>query len=282
MRRGRRIAQVLSKKHLDERPRERRSAGQRGVERRAHAVPIAGLGRRQTGAFLGRQIRGCSTDDGLMAAEAVRKELRDQTEVENDHASVRRHEHVGRLDVPMKLAETMERRDSDDQLLQGISEPSDRRACCRSLPDVVDEGDALHELHREEASGVFDKQLVEADDVWMRHSGEASKLLLQPIDAGWCGTTKGLERHHLVPRLIMNLVDHAHPAGAESSNHREAVGACKVVLKVRRPREPHRCPGYPTSLSGRCHAACSGGLTASEELLDKGPVLQEYGGEIGC
>ena len=113
----------------------------------------------------------------------------------------------------------------------------------RSLPDVVHEGDALHELHREEAPGVFDKQLVEADDVWMRHSGEASKLLLQPIDAGRRGPTKGLERHDLVPRLVVNFVDHAHPAGAEASNHREAVGAGEVVLEVPRPREPHRCPG---------------------------------------
>ena len=119
LRRGRRIAQVSCEEDLDERSRERRSAGQRGVERRAHAVPIAGLGRRQAGAFLGRQIRGCSTDDGLMAAEAVRKELRDQTEVENDDASVRRHEHVGRLDVPMKLAETMERRDADRSVAAG-------------------------------------------------------------------------------------------------------------------------------------------------------------------
>jgi hypothetical protein len=115
----------------------------------------------------------------------------------------------------------------------------------------------------------------------MRHSGEASKLLLQPIDAGRRGATKGLQRHNLVSHTVVNLVDHAHPAGAQAANHREAVGAGKVVLEASRPRRPRRCSRYPAGLSGGCHRMCGDALTSSEEPLEQGLMLVEDDREIG-
>ena len=46
----------------------RESPGQRFVQRHAHAVPVAGLGWRHAGAFLGRHVRGRSADHVLGVA----------------------------------------------------------------------------------------------------------------------------------------------------------------------------------------------------------------------
>ena len=102
----------------------------------------------------------------------------------------------------------------------------DTEIACAS-PDVLHEVDALHELHREEAPRVLDDELVEADDVRMRHTGEASELLFQPVNAGWRGVTQGLERDDFVAGAILNLVDHSHSARAQTSEHGKTIGAGK-------------------------------------------------------
>jgi hypothetical protein len=93
----------------------------------------------------------------------------------------------------------------------------------------LNEIDALHELHREEATLLFDDKLVQADQVRMRYTGEASKLLFQPVDGGGSGASHGLERDDLATNEILDLVDHSHSAGPEAPQHGETVGRGKVV-----------------------------------------------------
>ena len=70
-------------------------------------VPVASLGRRHAGAFFGRHIRGCSTNDVLGASEIVGQQLRDETEVEYHDPSLSGHEHIGRFDISMELSQAV-------------------------------------------------------------------------------------------------------------------------------------------------------------------------------
>ena len=64
----------------------------------------------------------------------------------------------------------------------------------------------------------------------MRHTGETAKLVFQPVDAARSGMTQGFERNDLGAGLILNLVDHAHAARTQTSEHREALGAGKIIV----------------------------------------------------
>ena len=70
----------------------------------------------------------------------------------------------------------------------------------------------------------------------MRDTGEASELLFQPINAGRGGVAEGLERHDLAAGEIVNLIDDAHSARTQTSKHRKALRAGKIIVCERRRR----------------------------------------------
>ena len=80
---------------------------------------------------------------------------------------------------------------------------------------------------------LFDDELIQADHVRVRHTGEASELV-QSVDAGGRGVAQGFERHDLAAGEILNFVDHSHSARTDTSEHREALRAGKIIVR------PHR------------------------------------------
>ena len=109
LRRRRRIAFPLAEEHLDRRTSERDLSCQRFVQRGTYPIPVTSLGRRRARTFFRRQIRRSSTNDVFGAAEVVREQLRDETEVEYDDTSLWRHQHIGRFDISMELPQAMQR-----------------------------------------------------------------------------------------------------------------------------------------------------------------------------
>ena len=102
---------------------------------------------------------------------------------------------------------------------------------------VVDEVDAAHQLHGEEAAPLLDHQLVQADHVRMRHVGEPSKLLLQAVDPRTGQVPQGLERDDLAALAILDFIDHAHSAGAEAPDQPEAFRSRELVVFGAEPQE---------------------------------------------
>jgi hypothetical protein len=75
----------------------------------------------------------------------------------------------------------------------------------------------------------------------MRHIREASKLVFQPVDAGWGGVTQSLERYGFAAGEILNFVHHAHSTCTETPKHLKAPCAGKIIVGGRRScREPDR------------------------------------------
>jgi hypothetical protein len=97
------------------------------------------------------------------------------------------------------------------------------------LTDVVHEGQAFHQLHREEAQAVLDHEVVERDQVRVRRVREIPELALQLIDVVGAPAPQRLQGHDLSAIAILHLVDDAHATGADPAPHRVAGRAGKVV-----------------------------------------------------
>jgi hypothetical protein len=115
----------------------------------------------------------------------IGRDVAGQTEIQNHDAPVWCDEDVGRLDVAMKLAVAVQHANSFDDLPEDMPDSlgPKRRRRCRSA-NVLDEVDAVHELHREETIGPFDHEFVQRNEVRMRDVGQTAKLALQPVDVG--------------------------------------------------------------------------------------------------
>ena len=98
-------------------PGERKRPGQRFVEGDADAVPVAGFGWRRTRRLPRAPCtRVCRRSRSWRSPACSGSELGDQAEVEDDDAPFGGHQHVGRLDVAMKLASPMQCGDAVDEL----------------------------------------------------------------------------------------------------------------------------------------------------------------------
>ena len=80
------------------------------------AVPVAGFGRHRASGFLRRHVRRRAAAHVVGLARVLRQQLRDQPEIEDDDAPLGGHQHVGRLDVAMKLASAVQRGHTVDEL----------------------------------------------------------------------------------------------------------------------------------------------------------------------
>ncbi len=117
-----RLEPLLVHQDIEHPTRERPTPGERLVNHHADAVPVARLrdfGRR-------RLFRGhiCGGADDLSLAALVlglERGRGDQAEVHQDHTPLPRHHHIRRLDVAMKLARLVQRREPFGKLLQDPS-----------------------------------------------------------------------------------------------------------------------------------------------------------------
>ena len=94
---------------------------------------------------------------------------------------------------------------------------------------MIEEGDAVDQLHREEpvAAGVV--QLAEAHQVAVIEIGAGAELGLQAVQRVGLDRAQGLERHHQIALAIVGLVDHAHAALADQAPHLEPVVAVEAA-----------------------------------------------------
>jgi hypothetical protein len=148
----------------------------------------------------------------------------DQTEVEYNDPPVARDKDVRRLHVSMQLARRMNRPQPRDQLPQGISEPFVVR-CTAAAANVVQEIDAVNELHCEEAVPLVDDQLVQLDQVAVHHSDERTKLVLETVELARLAHRQGLQSYIGPCLLIVDTIDHAHTAASHECQWPKAIGA---------------------------------------------------------
>ncbi|MFN8642593.1 MAG: hypothetical protein U0802_13435 [Candidatus Binatia bacterium] len=95
----------------------------------------------------------------------------------------------------------------------------------RAAAQVVDDVDAVDQLHREEALLVVDDEVVELDQVRMRQAGERAELLFEQVDLFRRVGAQGLQRHVAAEHGVVRQVDDAHPALPEGREQSIASGA---------------------------------------------------------
>src|ERR1019366_4031352 len=88
----------------------------------------------------------------------------------------------------------------------------------RRVRDVLDDVDAIDELHREERLVARRGQIVEVHEVRMPDVGERPELALERVERRRAEVRQALERHEVPALAIERLVDDAHPSPAEASN----------------------------------------------------------------
>ena len=177
--------------------------GQRLVQHDADGVPVTGRRHRLPRGLLRRHVGDRAKQvDAQMALIAI--QFRRQTKIEQHDAPLGRDEDVARFDVAMQLAGFVQEVDSGGQLRQrvaqagqlvgsqrrpllaprnnerGIVEPRRQiRAKFRLAVDMVEEGDALDDLHRKEPLQAVAGQLVKADEIGVVQPRETAKFLLE-------------------------------------------------------------------------------------------------------
>jgi hypothetical protein len=87
---------------------------------------------------------------------------------------------------------------------------------------VLEEADAVDEVHREEPLAVLAKELVEQDEVRVDEVGEGPELLLQAVDRPRVDTVEGLQGDAAAALLVEGLVDDAERAASDLAPDREA------------------------------------------------------------
>ena len=140
----------------------------------------------------------------------------------------------------MQLASTVDRGNAFNELLQRIDQAVGRAVAAIGASRVLDEVDAIDQFHGEEALVVVDEQLIEADEIRMRHIGQDPELLLQPKQVGGTAPAEGFERDGFVAKGVVHVVDHAHPAGAQASDDAEPIGPPEVPLIARGGEQTER------------------------------------------
>jgi hypothetical protein len=70
----------------------------------------------------------------------------------------------------------------------------------------------------------------------VRDAGEASKFVLESVDASGIDAMQSLERNGLAAGKILNLVHHSHTTRTDTSEHPEALGAGKIIVDAHRRR----------------------------------------------
>jgi len=165
----------------------------------------------------------------------IGRDVAGQTEIQNHDAPVWCDQDVGRLDVAMKLAFAVQHANSFDELPEDVPDSigPNRRRRGRSA-NVLDEVDAVHELHREETIGAFDHEFVQRNEIWMRDVGQTAKLALQPVDVGRARAEQRFQRDDFPADAVVHLVHDAHAARAQLTAHSETIGPSEFRARSKR------------------------------------------------
>ena len=156
-----------------------------------------------------------------------------QAEVQNDHPPGGRHQDVGRFEIAVHDARAMQRHHPFDQLCQCGPEPGNIRSRCglarRLGADVVEELDAVDQLHRVEPVVPIRHELVQRREIGVGDVAEHAELFFQAVDGGGVLPPQGLQRDGFVTLLIVRLVYCAHAAGAKPPADDKPIRAVKIV-----------------------------------------------------
>ncbi len=98
-------------------------------------------------------------------------------------------------------------------------------------PDVIQEVDALDQLHREEPLVLLREELVERDEVPVGDVRERSKLVLEPVERVGLGAPQCLHRDHAPALAVVRAIDDPEASGAQTTFDREPLGSPEVVRR---------------------------------------------------
>ena len=205
----RRVARAIEK---------RPPPGERLVHHDADRIEV-GRGRRLFGEELLRRHVHERPDDPLARFDQAMSARRG-TEVEQFDETAARHEHVGRLHVPMHRASRVQRGKRFDDLKERGAKAS--RIDAAAGAHVREPISAFHELHREEPRPVLLEQLVEADEVRVREILDGAKFALQGNDRVGFMNAHGLQRQTRIALAIPDLEDEASAALPDTRQDFEA------------------------------------------------------------
>jgi hypothetical protein len=123
-----RLAPLLLHQDDDGRAVERQHPGQRAVQHGPDRVPVAGRAERQRRALLRRHVVDGPDHAVVVGHGAARaRHVGDEAEVEQHHAPVAVHHHIGRLDVAVQLVGLVQHLNALGQLAQRVAQPVVRR-----------------------------------------------------------------------------------------------------------------------------------------------------------
>ena len=105
----------------------------------------------------------------------------------------------------------------------------------RSAAHVLEEVDAVDQLHREEPLILVREKLVQPDEVRVGDVGEGPELALQPEERLDVAVAESLEGHHLVALPVERLIDDAETSSAEAPLDLKALGPAEDLF----PGEVH-------------------------------------------
>ena len=213
---------------------ERKAPIHRFVQHHAHGIEVA-----RSGGLLGEHLFRCHVArcSGPLGSKGLAcgffSRIADKAKVQDPEVSIVAHDHVGRLDVAVKLAGFMQGTDTLDQLRQGTSEPGFIEGALvgparlaefqiAHLPDKAAEVATPQEVHREEPRVRITKELVQGHQVRVGDIRKSSELVLKPVQALGITAGEGFQRDRLPTLLIEGFVDGSHAALAQRAKHAKA------------------------------------------------------------
>ncbi len=104
-----------------------------------------------------------------------------ETEVEDREPAIRCHQHVRRLQIAVELPLVVYGAHAERELPQRVAHEPFGEHGVRT--DVLEEGAAGHEVHREEPLLAVGEEVVQSNEVGMLHAGKRAKLVFEPVDA---------------------------------------------------------------------------------------------------
>ena len=95
--------------------------------------------------------------------------------------------------------------------------------------DVIQEVDALDELHREEPLVFFREELVKRDEIRVRDVRERTKLVLETVERVGLGAPQSLYGDEDAALAVIRAIDDPEATRAQTTFDREPIGSPEIV-----------------------------------------------------